>query len=73
MSDTPPLAWGLPPYMGAPPPVSPLTMCQNVSFGGIIPYVMQNNFWEKNDLFWGIYDYGCWSIHKEVELIFIIK
>jgi len=34
--------------MGAPPPVSPLTICQNVSLGGIIPHITQNNFWEKN-------------------------
>ena len=27
---------GTPPYMGAPPPVSPLTYCQNVRLGGII-------------------------------------
>jgi hypothetical protein len=43
--------------MGALPPVSPLPSCQNVIFGGIIPYIAQNNFWEKNDLFWGIYNY----------------
>jgi len=46
-----PLAWGIPPYMGAPPPVSPLTYCQNDRFGGIIPYVAQKNFWGKNYLF----------------------
>ena len=39
---------GTPPYMGAPPPVSPLTYCQNVRLGGIIPWIAQNNFWEKN-------------------------
>jgi hypothetical protein len=37
--------------MGTLPPVSPLPSCQNVSFGGIIPYIAQKNFWGKNDPF----------------------
>jgi len=48
----PPLAWGTPPYMGPPPPVSPLTICQNVGLGGIIVWIAEINFLEKNDLFW---------------------
>ena len=43
--------------MGPLPPVSPLPSCQNVSFGGIIPYITQKNFWEKNWPFSGIYNY----------------
>jgi len=51
LSVSSPLAWGIPPYMGAPPPVSPLTYCQNDRFGGIIPWITQKNFWENFDLF----------------------
>lgn len=48
---------GTPPYMGAPPPVSPLTYCQNVRLGGIIPWIAEINFWEKNDLSWVFIEY----------------
>jgi hypothetical protein len=41
--------------MGPLPPVSPLPSCQNVSFGGIIPNIAQNNFWEKIYPFLTIY------------------
>jgi hypothetical protein len=42
--------------MGPLPPVSPLPSCQNVSFGGIIPYITQKNFWGKNYPFLTIYN-----------------
>ena len=57
---------GTPPYMGAPPPVSPLTYCQNVRLGGIIPWIAEINFWEKNDLF-GIF------IIKKINMAKIVR
>ena len=53
----PPPAWGHTPLYGGPSPRIPPYILSECPFGGIIPWIAEINFWEKNDLSWVFIEY----------------